>query len=528
MIELRPGAFELGPGTRIVTDAASEQEGRLLAEMLGKATGFRLAVTTGREASSGAISIQRGAGPGNPEGYRLEVSPRRMTIRAPEPAGVFYAFQTIRQLLPPEILGGKPVAGVAWTIPCAIIEDAPRFAWRGLMLDVCRHFAPKEFVKKFIDGMALHKFNVFHWHLTEDQGWRIEIKKYPRLTEIGSRREQTVIGHNTRSYDGKPHGGFYTQDEIREVVAHAAARHVRIVPEIEMPGHAQAALASHPELACAPGPFKVMERWGISREVYCAGNERVFAFLEDVLAEVLELFPGRFIHIGGDECPKDRWRACPRCRARMKAEGLRNGRQLQSYFVRRIGDFLSSKGRRLVGWDEILEGGLAPGATVMSWRGMEGGITAAKSGHDAVMAPRPFTYLDQYQSRARRREPLAIGGFLPLEKVYRHDPVPAALSADEGRHILGGQGQLWREYMPDEKQVEYMAYPRAAALAETLWSQPASKNYADFQRRLAIHLKRLDILGVQYRPLDAKTSSGRVVHVLSSASRAFRESRAGV
>ena len=503
-MEAHPGSFALRPTTRIVIDAASEHEGRFLAEMLGKATGFHLAVTQKRGADSDVIFIQRAASPGYPapEGYRLEVTPGKVTIHSPEGAGAFYATQTIRQLLPPEILSEKRVNGVAWTMPCVIIEDAPRFPWRGLMLDTCRHFAPKEFVKKFIDAMALHKFNVFHWHLTEDQGWRIEIKKYPRLTEIGSRRAQTMIGRNPGSGDGKPHGGFYTQNDIRELVAYAATRHVRIVPEIEMPGHALAALAAYPELACASGPFEVMESWGISHDVYCAGNERVFGFLEDVLTEVLALFPGQFIHIGGDECPKDRWEACPKCQARMKAEGLRNGRELQSYFVRRIGDFLSSKGRRLVGWDEILEGGLPTGATVMSWRGVEGGIAAARSGHDVVMAPNTYTYLDHYQSDATTREPLAIGGFLPLAKVYQFDPVPAELSAGEARHILGGQGQLWTEYMPDGKQVEYMAYPRAVALAETLWTPPALMNYADFSRRLAAHLPRLDILGIHYRPMD--------------------------
>jgi len=506
-MEARPGAFELQPTTRIATDTASADDGRLLAEMLGKATGFRLAVIDERDAGRGVISIRRGASDigqeGGPEGYRLEVTPGRVTISAPESAGVFHAFQTVRQLLPREILSENPVSGVAWTMPCVRIEDAPRFAWRGMMLDVSRHFQPAKFVKKFIDGMALHKFNVFHWHLTEDQGWRIEIKKYPRLTEIGSRRAQTVVGRSD-TYDGTPHGGYYTQDEIREVVAYAAARHITILPEIEMPGHAQAALASYPELACTPGPCKVMESWGISRDVYCAGNERVYGFLEDVLSEVLELFPGRFIHIGGDECPKGRWEACPKCEARIKAEGLKDGHELQSYFVRRIERFLASKGRRLVGWDEILEGGLAPGATVMSWRGVKGGITAAKSGHDAVMAPMTYTYLNFYQSRAKAREPLSFDHFLPLDKVYRFDPVPAALSAEEARHILGGQGQLWSEYLPDEERIEYMAYPRAAALAEALWSPTGVKDYRDFKRRLGEHLKRLDMLGIGYRPIGAR------------------------
>jgi hexosaminidase len=508
-MDSRPGTFEMRPTTQIVTDAASGAEGTLLSEMLGKATGYRLVVAQSSGADRDVILIQRDADPERlgREGYRLDVTPEKVTLSAPEATGIFYGLQTIRQLLPAEILKESTVRGVAWTMPCVSIEDVPRFPWRGLMLDVCRHFMPKEFVKKFIDTMALHKFNVFHWHLTEDQGWRIEIRKYPRLTEIGSRRAQTVIGRNTDRGDGKPHGGFYTHGDIREVVAYAAARHITVVPEIEMPGHAMAALASYPELACAPARFKVMEEWGISHDVYCAGNERVFVFLEDVLMDVMELFPGEFIHIGGDECPKDRWEACPKCQARMKAQGLKDGRELQSYFVRRVGEFLASSGRRLVGWDEILEGGLAPGATVMSWRGLEGGIAAAKAGHDVVMAPNTHTYLDHYQSQATDAEPPAIGGYLPLEKVYQFEPVPAELSADEARHILGGQGQLWSEYLPDGRQVEYMAYPRAAALAEVLWTPGKLKDYADFSRRLAGHLRRLDALGVNYRRTDAASGS---------------------
>jgi len=518
-MEVRVGEFELRAATRILTDAASAGDGKVLAGMLRGGTGFRLGVgrSSGSSASAGSNSEGRRVGGddvilirrigddanreiGGPgEGYGLEVTPKKVTITAKGSAGAFYAFQTIRQLLPREIPSEKVVSGVKWTLPCVKIEDAPRFGWRGLMLDVGRHFQPVEFVKKFIDGMALHKFNVFHWHLTEDQGWRIEIKKYPRLTKVGSRRAQTVIGRNSETYDGTPHGGFYTQDEIRDVVKYAAARHITIVPEIEMPGHAQAAVASYPELACAKGPFKVMERWGISRDVYCAGNEAVFGFLEDVLSEVMGLFPGKFIHIGGDECPKERWEACPKCKTRMKAEGLKDGHELQSYLVRRIERFLAGNGRRLIGWDEILEGGLAPGATVMSWRGVKGGITAVKAGHDAVMAPMPFTYFNFYQGRNREREPLAFGHYLPLGKAYQFEPVPKALSAKEARHILGAQGQLWSEYLTDPKGIEYMTYPRAAALAEVLWSPAGSKDYPNFLRRLGIHLKRLDTLGICHR-----------------------------
>jgi hexosaminidase len=401
-----------------------------------------------------------------------------------------------------DVYRSAPIGTLDWRIPCVEIEDIPRFGWRGAHLDVARHFMPKSFIKKFIDLLALHKLNTFHWHLTEDQGWRIEIKRYPRLTEVGAWRKETVVGHyrsvENPVYDGRPHGGFYTQEDISEIVAYAQERCINVIPEIEMPGHAQAAITAYPELGNTGRPAEVRTIWGISEEVFNV-NETTIEFLQNVLTEVLELFPSEFIHIGGDECPKRQWRESPDAQARMRELGLADEEELQGYFIRRMDTFLTGRGRRLVGWDEILEGGLAPNATVMSWRGEDGGIAAAKAGHDVVMAPNIYTYLDYYQSEDWETEPLAIGGYVPLEKVYHYEPVPAALSAAEGRHVLGTQGQLWTEYMPDYRQVEYMAFPRLCALAEVAWTPPQHKDYGEFSSRLTAHLKRLDVLDVNYR-----------------------------
>jgi hexosaminidase len=357
-------------------------------------------------------------------------------------------------------------------------------------LDVGRHFFPAAFVKKYIDLLAAYKMNVFHWHLTEDQGWRIEIKKYPRLTAVGSQRRESMG-------DCTPHGGFYTQEEIRDIVAYARDRFVTIVPEIEMPGHALAALASYPELSCSGGPFQVGTAWGVMNDVYCAGNEKTFAFLEDVIGEVTELFPGPFFHAGGDECPKIRWQNCAKCQARIKAEGLKDEHELQSYFLKRIGKILNAKGKRMVGWDEILEGGLAPNATVMSWRGTEGGIAAAKSGHDVVMTPTSHCYFDYYQGTAG--EPAANGGFLPLEQVYGFEPVPDALDGTEASHVLGAQGNVWTEWMPTTSQVEYMVLPRMLAMSEVLWSSRRIREYAGFLRRLGAHYDRFAFQHLNFR-----------------------------
>ncbi|HEV8398220.1 MAG TPA: beta-N-acetylhexosaminidase [Gemmatimonadales bacterium] len=500
-----PGSFVLSAGTVIATDAASRDIGYALADYVAPATGYRLSVRS--SGGGGAISIRTDTSLARlgEEGYRLTVTPAAITIRAYKPAGAFYAVQTLRQLLPVEIFRAARVAGVAWRIPSVIIEDSPRFSWRGAHLDCGRHFMPKEFVKKYLDLLALHKLNRFHWHLTEDQGWRIEIKKYPRLTEIGSWRNGTLIGRQ-RGYadssqwrfDGVRHGGFYTQDDVREIVAYAAARFITVVPEIEMPGHAQAAIAAYPQLGNTPDTVLVGMRWGVYAHILNP-EESTISFMQDVLTEVLALFPGRYVHIGGDEAVKVEWQASPRAQERIRELGLKDEHELQSYMIRRMDEFLTAHGRSLVGWDEILEGGLAPNAVVMSWRGTDGGIAAAQADHDVVMTPTSNTYFDYYQSADTAGEPIAIGGLLPLETVYGYDPVPAVLTPAQARHILGTQAQLWTEYMPNPRKVEYMAFPRLIALAEVAWTPRERKDYADFTARLDTHLKRLAILDVNYR-----------------------------
>ena len=509
----RTGRFTLTSRTTIWTDPADADAGtvgRQLARYLEPATGLALAVRAGaRPATAGAIvlRIDPSLARLGPEGYVLEVRTDRVTARAARTAGLFYAVQTIRQLLPPDVFRAAPVRDVAWTMPAVQIEDTPRFAWRGAMLDVGRHFMPKEFVKKYIDLLALHKMNVFHWHLTEDQGWRLEIKKYPRLTSVGAQRAMTIAGRQVRGdstrwvYDSVPHGGFYTQDDAREVVAYAAARHVTVVPEIEMPGHAVAAIAAYPELGVSGGSTAVATRWGVFDNILNAEPQTV-GFMQDVLTEVLAIFPSTYIHVGGDEADKTRWKADSRIQARIGALGLRDEHELQSWFIRQMDTFLTRHGRRLIGWDEILEGGLAPNAAVMSWRGTAGGIGAARAGHDVVMTPTSHVYLDYYQSRDPVAEPLAAGGYLPLDTVYAFEPVPAELSPAEARHILGAQGNLWTEYVPTPKQAEYMAFPRLSALAEVTWTPRAGRNFADFRERLRTHLRRLDALDVRYRPLQ--------------------------
>jgi len=435
------------------------------------------------------------------EGYKLSVNENKIVITG-DYAGLFYGVQTLLQLLPPEVYGNKKNNGNTWEIPFVEITDAPKFKWRGMHLDVGRHFFPVKDIKKYLDFLAMHKMNVFHWHLTEDQGWRIEIKKYPKLTQIGAFRKETIIGHPSKNtsqkFDGKRYGGFYTQDEIKDVVNYAADRFITVVPEIEMPGHSVAALAAYPELSCTGGPFEVRTSWGISKDIYCAGKEKTFHFLEDVLTEVLKLFPSEYIHIGGDEAPKDRWKNCSECQARIKEEKLKDVHELQSYFIQRIEKFLNSQGRKIIGWDEILEGGLAPNATVMSWRGNTGGIAAAKEQHNVVMTPTAFCYFDYYQIQNTKNEPLAIGGYLPLKKVYSFNPVPPEIKSEEEKYIIGGQGNVWTEYMPDFKQVEYMALPRMSAMAEVLWTESSNKNYNDFKERLIKQYKRFDAMEANY------------------------------
>ena len=506
-VTVQPGAFTLRAGTVIVTDRALRKVGELLADYLFPATGLRLAVATAAPAGTPAISIRLDSTLARlgDEGYRLDVSRSRVAIRAYRAAGAFYGIETLRQLLPPAIFRQAEMAGVAWSVPGIAIEDLPRFAWRGVHLDVARHFMPKEFVKKLIDLAALHKLNRFHWHLTDDQGWRLEIKQYPRLTQVGAWRPQTIIGRPDRDstkwrFDGQPHGGFYTQDDVREIVAYARARFVTIVPEIEMPGHSQAAIAAYPELGNTGDAIPVWTSWGVDQNILNPGDATV-RFYQNVLTEVMALFPGRWIHIGGDEAPKTQWKASPLAQTRIRELGLKDEDELQSWFTHRMDEFLTAHGRTLVGWDEILQGGLAPNAVVMSWRGVDGGIAAAQAGHDVVMAPGSHTYFDHYQSADTVAEPLAIGGYLPLDTVYAFEPVPPALTASEARHVLGAQGQLWTEYVPDAKRAEYMVFPRVCALAEVLWTPPEERDYGDFTRRLVTHLQRLAVLDVNYRPL---------------------------
>ena len=502
------GRFVINANTVIYTDAASADIARRFAASLLPATGLAIPVRVGPAPAAGIVlqRSERLTRLGD-EGYELTVTARRLAIRAKERAGVFYGLQTVRQLLPAEVFREAKVDSVAWAVPAVRIVDRPRFAWRGAHLDVGRHFMPKEFVKKYIDLIALQKMNTFHWHLTEDQGWRIEIRKYPRLTQVGAWRTQTIVGHQTSRtdsatwrFDGQRHGGFYTQDDVREVVAYARDRFVNVVPEIEMPGHALAAIAAYPELGVTGQPADVGTRWGVYANILNAEPSTV-SFMQDVLTEVMELFPSRFIHVGGDEADKALWKVTPRIQERIKELGLKDEHELQSWFIRQMDAFLTAHNRRLVGWDEILEGGLAPGATVMSWRGTKGGIDAARSGHDVIMAPTSNTYLDYYQSQNTAGEPLGIGGFLPIETVYAFEPVPAELEPQYRAHILGGQAQIWTEYMAGPKQVEYMAFPRLTALAEVLWTQPERKDYRDFLTRLPAHLERLSVLDVAFRPL---------------------------
>lgn len=507
-VRVRPlaGEFILPQGTAIAAQDEAAPAAQLLAEWLSRSTGYALPVQPLLPPGLPGIrlEIDLSLSALGREGYRLEVSAAGVLLRAPAPPGLLCAAQTLRQLFPPEIFSTRPENGISWTLPCVEIEDFPRFGWRGGMLDVCRHFMPLEFVERYIDLLALHKMNVFHWHLTDDQGWRIEIKRYPRLTEVGAWRAETLVGRLSRTttnlkYDGIPHGGFYTQDEIRQVVEFARRRGVRVVPEIEVPGHSQAAIAAYPELGCGPEPLEVAKHWGILTYDVYNPFEPTLVFLENVFDEVADLFPGLFIHVGGDEALKTAWQENPTVQQRMKDLELEDEHALQSYFIRRLEAALQRRGRRLVGWDEILEGGLAPNATVMSWRGEAGGIAAAQAGHDVVMAPNTYTYFDYYQAADKEAEPLTIGGFVPLSKVYGYDPIPAEIVPEQSGHVLGTQFQVWTEYLGGPAQVEYMAYPRACALSEAAWSPREAKDWDSFTARLAAHLKRLDALQVNYR-----------------------------
>ena len=493
-----PGTFTLSQQTAFVADSPNNKAVLFLADYLHskRMLNIQPKANGGNDIANSIVLTSAGTDGLPAEGYRLTITPGKITI-AGKGAGLFYGIQTLIQLIPADGMASL-------SLPCVQIEDFPRFGYRGMMLDVCRHFFSVEFVKKYINLLASYKFNTFHWHLTDDQGWRIEIKKYPRLTTIGSQRAQTVIGNyhdrTPQQYDNTPYGGFYTQDQIRDVVKYAADRYITIIPEIEMPGHSEAALAAYPELSCDPSrTYKVSETWGVFDDVYCP-SEKTFEFLQDVLTEVMDLFPSRYIHIGGDEVPKKVWKESPLCQKLIKKLKLKDEEGLQSYFIQRMEKFVNSKGRSIIGWDEILEGGLSPNATVMSWRGEAGGIAAAKQNHDVIMTPGSGgLYLDAAQGKLSD-EPVGIGNYSPLQKTYSYNPTPASLTPDQQKHILGAQANLWTEYIATENKADYMLLPRLLAVSELNWTPLADKNFNDFANiRLPYHLAWLDKNNFDYR-----------------------------
>lgn len=493
------GVFNIGKDTKIVIDNPSEEMLRIagfLNEKLSRAAGFELEVISGGPMPKENFIAFLDAGMPT-ENYVINVRPQNIIVDYGDGAGAFYALQTLFQLLPVEIYSQELQKKTDWVVPCCNIEDKPRFKYRGMHLDVCLHYFDFEFLKKYIDIMAAHKVNRFHWHLTEDQGWRLEIKKYPLLTEKGQWRKETVIGSLASGvYDGTPHGGYYTQEQVKELVKYAAERYVTIIPEIELPGHALAAIACYPELSCGlEDHYETATKWGVFKQVYCP-KESTFKFLEDVFDEVFELFPSEVVHIGGDECPKASWKVCPHCQALIKKLGLKDEYELQSYFVTRMEKYINSKGRQIIGWDEILQGGLAPNAKVMSWLGEEGGIKAAQQHHEVVMSPHQKYYLDYWQADPYS-EPLAMGGPTTLRMMYDYNPVPEVLTPEQQKYIIGVEGCVWTEYMATPERVEYMAWPRMCAIAETGWTRK-DKDWDGFTRRLEKHFGRLDGMEVGY------------------------------
>lgn len=476
-------------------DEAMKKNATFLAEYIKEKVGLDLPVTD--QPANKAITLSVENGGDNPEGYQLTVNADGITIIGTSPAGVFYGVQTLRKALP--VTKGKA------KLPAVTINDYPRFSYRGAHLDVSRHFFTVDSIKRFIDILALHNINRFHWHLTDDQGWRFEMKKYPKLSTIAAERSETVIGRNSGEYDGQHYGPFqYTQDDCREIVAYAAERHITVIPEIDLPGHMQAALAAYPEYGCTGGPYEVWKMWGVSENVLCAGNDATLRFIEDVLAEIVEVFPSEYIHVGGDECPKTEWEKCPKCQARIKALGLKDDDKhsaemyLQSFVISHAEKFLNSKGRKIIGWDEILEGELAPTATVHSWRGISGGLEAAKKGHNCIMSPNTYMYFDYYQTKHTADEPLAIGGYVPVETVYNYEPMHPSLTPEQQKHIIGVQANLWTEYIHTFTHVEYMELPRMAALCEVQWCKPENKDYEDFKQRIIPLVELYDIKGYNY------------------------------
>ena len=496
----KTGSFTLDSKVRINAVKELTNEKDYLTGLLNK--GFKTDMAVQPLNHQPSINLIINPDISNKEGYTLEITPEKIEISGKTPTGVFYGIQSLRQLLPVRFEVEKSFDKVQ--LPAVFIEDYPRYVYRGMHLDVGRHLFPLDFIKKYIDLIALHKMNTFHWHLTEDQGWRLEIKKYPKLTEVGAFRKETLVGHGAtkkknRKFDGKPYGGFYTQEEAKEIVAYAAKRHITLIPEIELPGHSVAAIAAYPWLGNTGKQLDVGTRWGVYEQIY-APTERTFKFLEDVLTEVMEIFPSKFIHIGGDEAPKKEWENSKYAQELIKKEGLKDEHELQSYFIQRIEKFLNKHGRNIIGWDEILEGGLAPNATVMSWRGIKGGIEAAKQHHNVIMTPGSHCYFDHYQvpENERNNVPLAIGGYLPLKKVYSYEPTPEELAPEQQKYILGAQGNVWTEYMKTPDYVEYMILPRMTALSEVVWSQKNHRNWNDFEKRLNTLVKRFEAQGLIY------------------------------
>lgn len=501
LVTPRAGAFRLDAKTQIVVSSATRSVGDLFRGSVAPGSGLPLNLTTNKGKGNIVLRVDSGRWDLGAEGYRLVVAPTGIEIVGNSPAGVFYGTQTLRQLLPTSTFRRSPTRRGPITLPCLEISDRPRLGWRGAMVDVSRHFMPKESILRFIDSLALHKLNTFHFHLTDDQGWRMEVKKYPRLTEVGAWHRSNELTNDPTTWKTVPEGGFYTQDDLREIVAYAKARFINVVPEIEMPGHSFAIVVAYPELGNTGKQYRLRGTNEGTDDIVNVSPE-VVKFYQDVLTEVMAIFPSKFIHVGGDEVWKGYWERNPRMVAQMKELGLDNFEELQSWFILQMDTFLTKRGRRLVGWDEILEGGLAPGATVMSWRGIGGGITAAKSGQDVVMSPTSHLYLDYYQSEDRFSEPRAIGGLVTLEQTYSFDPIPAELSPTEAKHVLGAQGNLWTEYIPNAQHLEYMAFPRLCALAEVTWSPKENRKFAEFLTRLEPHLFRLDALGISYRSLQ--------------------------
>jgi len=508
-MSLGKSSFRFDESTILVVENAEQKAiASQLTCMFEKSAGWKPQILIGSNEAPNRVYFETESTMAE-EAYSIDVKKNSIKIKAAQPAGFFYAIQTLRQLLPAKIESNPNHEKVDWLVPVISISDSPKFKWRGYMLDVSRHFFPKDDVLRMIDNLSLHKINRFQLHLVDGNGWRVEIKKYPKLTEVGAwrvNREDKPWGERPKQKTGEKatYGGFYTQADIKEIVAYAQSRYITVIPEIEMPAHNTSALAAYPQFSCTGGPFTVLPggSWPIT-DIYCAGNDSTFLFLQDVLTEIIDLFPSKYIHIGGDEADKTEWGKCPKCKKRIKTEGLKNVGELQSYFIKRIEKFINSKNRVLLGWDEILEGGLPPKATVMSWRGTQGGIDASKQGHDVVMSPEVPCYFDRYQG-PKEQEPLAFGGYNPLNEVYNFNPVPKELDAESARHVLGAQANLWSEFVPNFKHAEYMTFPRIAALSEALWSSPEVRDWDNFSHRILLLQKRYDLMGINY----SKTALG--------------------